>query len=777
MDRNSLLSNDALASRLTELLNQRPANAETRWSYQESAAVLSSFEMDHIVPFKGDTANKEEALENLAGDSWFLPGDHQRMRWTLKPGPRRAALARLGTEENIKAALECNPHRVKDSVQRTFEDYLFHRATPMQEQDVQQLLVTLQVSEWLNGLVPEVPDPNLVRGLIETENLLAPFRFLVGDTFRGRQAELKRLSEYVGVIETGTVVKRSLDYFFGRSVKLLVINGPGGIGKSTLLSKFILDHVEFIGGSTPKASVINGDVQDIRFPFVYLDFDRPSLTAEEPITLLIEATRQLEVQFPEARISLQKVRESWLRRIASRSPRKRSGTGPREVARVDNRDLFFDQFAEEIRFLTLQNKPLLLVLDTFEEVQYRSRAFVEEIFSFLRELRARIPNLRAVISGRAQVESSDLIETENLPLSKFDSEIAQGFLMSHGISEPELAKQVAEQVGGTPLTLKLAVELLRRESAGTSGIKDLKVRDSFLRRLGDEAIQAQLFTRILSHIHEPEIVKLAHPGLVLRRVTPDLILQVLAEPCGIKVETPQRAKELFDLLAKEISLVTRTGAEVIVHRPDLRSVMLEPLKKNKPEAVKAIHRRAIAYYMEFDDDVSRAEEIYHRLSLDLDRKMLNERWRDGVRQYLGSAIEELPVRAKAFLAARLSLEFDESIWQDADLEDWEIHAERRAHDLLELKQPIPAVLYLRQRSERSSSNKSILTLEKEAMIASLNQMTDFFGVYKAQKVERQTMSNLYRALLRCFQVLNLPPEIYMSTRRTLKLERLGGTSK
>jgi hypothetical protein len=205
--------------------------------------------------------------------------------------------------------------------------------------------------------------------------------------------------------------------------------------------------------------------------------------------------------------------------------------------------------------------------------------------------------------------------------------------------------------------------------------------------------------------------------------------------------------------------------------------MLEPLKKNKPEAVKAIHERAASYYMQFDDDVSRAEEIYHRLSLDLDRKMLNERWREGVGQYLGSAIEELPVKAKAFLAARLSLEFDESIWKDADLEDWEIHAERRARDLLDLKQPIPAVLYLRQRSERSSGNTSILTLEKEAMIAALNQVMDFFGVYKTQKVERQTMSNLYRALLRCFQVLNLSPETYMSARRTLKLERLGGTSK
>ena len=47
-----------------------------------------------------------------------------------------------------------------------------------------------------------------------------------------------------------------------------------------MIAKFILDH------------------QNIsqRFPFVYIDFDRPSIVAEEPLTILIEAARQLSTQ-------------------------------------------------------------------------------------------------------------------------------------------------------------------------------------------------------------------------------------------------------------------------------------------------------------------------------------------------------------------------------------------------------------------------------------------------------------------------------------------------
>lgn len=770
-------ANDLLASKLKNLLGNELNESDVRWSYRKAASVLSFFDMQSIKPVDRISAGKDEALESLYPDSQIVYDDKHQPHWTLRSDARRDALKRLQSLENIKLALDSNPTRPADPLQQTLEAYIFQNAPSLEQQSHQDLLRTLQVSEWLNGLIEGVPEPKLVLQRLEIENLLASFHFLVGDHFRGREAELNRLAEYVGVIETGSIsslLSRGYRYVFSLTEKPpLVIYGPGGVGKSTLLAKFILDHLLLTAPAAPgdgQAVTTDNDTQ--RFPFAYLDFDRASLIAEEPITLLIEAVRQLEIQFPDSAVSLKKLRDSWTTRIASRSLRRRSGQSVPEPARVDNRTLFLDEFADEVKTLTIGDKPLLFVLDTFEEVQYRSRAFVDELFDFLEKLQKRIPTLRTVLSGRAPIQSKEF-KTEDLAISIFDSEIAQGFLMSHGISDPELATLLAAQVGGSPLTLKLAVELLRREEAGTKGIKNLKVRDSLLRRLEDGAIQVQLFTRILEHIHDPEVAKLAHPGLVLRRITPELIFKVLAGPCGVEVKDLEQAKRLFEELSREVALVSQAGDNALVHRPDLRKVMLEPLRNDKRDKVDEIHRNAVKYYEEFDDPVSRAEEIYHRLSLGIERDILNERWQEGVQQYLGTAIEELPAKGKAFLAAKLRLEIDEAVWAEADLEDWEIHASQRTRDLLELRQPLQALAALRQRSERTK-NSGLPAIEKETLIVALTTMQGYFSTYHTLQVKRATMAKLYQTLFNCLRSPDFSAETLVSVRESLNIKYAGG---
>lgn len=770
-------ANELLASKLKDLLGDELSDSDVRLSYRKAASVLSYFDMRNIKPADGIRGDESEAQKSLYLDSQPVKDAKGRPYYMLRSEARRDALKRLENVENIRLALESNPTRSDDPLQKIMEAYIFQKAPPLENQSHQDLLRTLQVSEWFNGLVEGVPEPQTVLQRIEIENLLVSFRFLVGDHFRGRETELGKLAEYVGVMEAGslsTLITRGYRYVFSLTEKPpLVIHGPGGVGKSTLLAKFILDHLLLAAPEAIKdGQAVSPDNEAQRFPFAYLDFDRASLIAEEPITLLIEAVRQLEIQFPDSAVSLKKLRDSWTRRIATRSSRKRSGQSIPEPARVDNRTLFLDEFAEEMKPLTIGDKPLLFVMDTFEEVQYRSRAFVDELFDFLEQLQKRIPTLRTVLSGRAPIESKKF-KTEDLAISIFDPQIAEGFLMSHGISDPELATLVATQVGGSPLTLKLAVELLRREEAGTKGIKNLKVRDSLLRRLEDGAIQVQLFTRILEHIHDPEVAKLAHPGLVLRRITPELILKVLAGPCGVEVKDQEQAKKLFEELSREVALVSQAGDNSLVHRTDLRKVMLEPLRKDKRDKVNEIHRNAVKYYEVFDDAVSRAEEIYHRLSLGIERDILNERWQEGVQQYLGTAIEELPAKGKAFLAAKLRLEIDEAVWAEADLEDWEIHAEQRARDLLDLRQPLPALAVLRQRSSRTS-NSTLPAIEKDTLIAALTTMQSFFSVYHTLRVKRATMAKLYQTLLNCLRSSDFPAETLVSVRESLNIKYAGG---
>jgi len=88
----------------------------------------------------------------------------------------------------------------------------------------------------------------------------------------------------------------------------MVIYGPGGIGKSTLLAKFILEHAE---AAQQKKE---GEV----FSWIYLDFDRPVVMAEGPASLLFEAVYQLETQFEDLRESGSKLPAKWQQELSER---------------------------------------------------------------------------------------------------------------------------------------------------------------------------------------------------------------------------------------------------------------------------------------------------------------------------------------------------------------------------------------------------------------------------------------------------------------------------
>src|SRR6185312_15760758 len=102
---------------------------------------------------------------------------------------------------------------------------------------------------------------------------------------------------------TPETIRRAVEQVFSIQERPpLFINGPGGCGKSTLIGKFILNHVTVEQGS--------------RFPFAYLDFDRVGLLPEEPITLLFEIMRQLAIQFPAANEDYLSLAHDWSTRLS-----------------------------------------------------------------------------------------------------------------------------------------------------------------------------------------------------------------------------------------------------------------------------------------------------------------------------------------------------------------------------------------------------------------------------------------------------------------------------
>lgn len=692
-------------------LEQRVAKAsqgasEELWNYREAAAVLVSFNSESLQPFGAVSPSSTAKTELLAECDVEYLGEGTP-KWSLRTPIRRTALRRLLKKNSVDAALAANPERPDTFAQKLLERLLKSYQAPAKTVRASALFGSLEenqallkVIDWLNG-IPEfegkLPPVEEVKARIAREHLLEPFRQLVGGHFAGRRDELEAFADYVGVHDAYTAsesIKRVIERI--RSIHdrpPLFINGPGGSGKSTLIARFILDHA-----TVEKSS---------RFPFAYLDFDRIGLIAEEPITLLFDIMRQLAIQFPAVQDQYLSLAEEWNARLsqqANASEEERNGPAidPNNL-RLEDRESFISQFADFIKLLKTDDQPLLLVLDTFEEIQFRSTAFTDEIFDFLDDLQQRVPRLRTVLSGRADIQSTRY-KFKRVTLGNFDNEAGVSYLAGRGLTDPQVAQRIYEQVGGSPLVLRLAADVAKLEKVDERGIAGLD--SSWFSLFQKQSIEAVLYKRILSHVYNKRIEEIAYPGLVLRIITPRVLQEVLAPACEVSITSIDDARELVKIMKVRLStiLVPAGGDdEVLAHRPDMRSILLSDLKataeKDKTIALKLtrIHQQAIKFYSQFSDPPQRAEEIYHRLALNIDREVLATRWMDGLGPFLGSSIRELPPASQVYLAARLEVELPNDFWSSAEDEDWILYASRLVDQTLALQKPADALEVLRQR--------------------------------------------------------------------------------
>jgi hypothetical protein len=163
-----------------------------------------------------------------------------------------------------------------------------------------------------------------------------------------------------------------------------------------------------------------------------------------------------------------------------------------------------------------------------------------------------------------------------------------------------------------------------------------------------------VYRAILSHIHDADVRKLAFGAVFVRRLTADVIRYVLAGPCGVNVPDASDAQRLFDSFSYEVWLVSEDADGSLKFRPEMRRHLLPFLVPERPNAAINIHSAAISYYEGYDDVVSRAEELYHRLCLGDSPAVLDQRWQRGVENHLASSLEELPAESQAYLASRLN---------------------------------------------------------------------------------------------------------------------------
>jgi hypothetical protein len=627
-------------------------------AYLDAVAVLAAFD-----PFTVRPARPLEDPDGVSVIDSLLPRCEPvtqgagRGLWTLSLADRRKHLRQLGTKVKMRAALRANPDRPDLPVQRVFQLVLRGRRLDPATLPRPDLAALITLRDWLDGILGGLPPAAEILRAIARADVTAPMRRLVAEAFVDRVEEYDRLRRHA---------------FEGTPAPLFV-HGSGGIGKSTLLAVLLLTAA------------------DDGMPIAYLDIDRPTIRPDQPATLLFAMLTQLAPQLDVPPGEM----DALIDRV---------GHG---LARQD-KDRAFETnaqaLADSVRRLrsTLGGRRMLVVIDTFEEAQYLGGEVVQLLLNFLREIAENLPGLRIVIGGRILPEEHSHVFRDAPPpidLGGLDQESARELLRHAGppgVSVRDLDDVIAV-VSRNPMCLKLAARLLRDE--GVAGLRE--TRSDFLSHLRAEKIQALLYGRILRHLHSDTARAVAFPGLVVRRITPDVIRQVLAGPCVLDLGTAT-ADQVFAELSAEVALLGQDDDGSLRHRADVRRSMLEDLTDQVPsEVVADIDERAVAYYATRDDPVSRAEEIYHRLRLRQPSTVLDDRWMPDAADHLRGAVEELPAAQRLWLARHLGITLDDAVRRAASQEEWEDQAARRADRFLQARHADDALATVRERSARS----------------------------------------------------------------------------
>jgi hypothetical protein len=667
-----------------------------RWAYREAAAVRGTFpDFADLRPIRDVTPGSEP--HRLLRDDCTLVAVADGAQWRLKDGVRDAALKHLGSAAAIARAIELNPSP-EDDLQRQLERLVRAGPEELERLTFGELTYVRQLAESVRGIVPGLPDADAIEHRLAVADLLSPLHGLTDDGFHGRADVLEALEEHVfgsrswrDVLSVETVTQslgRGVDQLWftlrDRSRPPLLVHGPGGCGKSTVIARFLLDHVS---------------VDRPRVVLAYIDFERPRFTADEPLTLLGEALRQLAVQVPEANEPAGELRHRILARL-SRKEIESSTTAldaPRSVVGFGDREHFVDEFGAVTADALSDERPLVLVLDTLEEVQYRGQDYIEELWYFLGQLHAAVPALRVIAAGRTPLLE---VAAGSLPLGDLDEASGRAFLHARldglSVDASEIIDAIVKGIGGNPLTLKLAADVVR--AAGFEALNEaLGTQGSMVEM---EAVQGLLYRRMLHDLDDPPIRILALPGLALRDLTPDVIRHVLAPACSLEVSDDAEAFDLFDRFAREVALVELSREGSLRYRNDVRRLALRLAETDADIPLARVDEFAVDYYAGRDDDESRAEEIYHRLRLRQDRGQLEARWRPELAGRLASALDDLAGPQYVWLATKLGLTLSSVELEHADQADWETHAERRARYYLELGDPRHALKLLRERKER-----------------------------------------------------------------------------
>ena len=404
-------------------------------------------------------------------------------------------------------------------------------------------------------------------------------------------------------------------------VTCLYIKGAPSIGKSSLLTETV---GAFHQGCQPLI---------LRF-----DFDWPGLDVQDQLGFTMEAARQLAQQLGKGSAILLEARLE-----AAVLP----GGAPEPNA--SRRALFPTELAAAMaKAATASGRPPLVVLDTLEVLRGRGETHPQRLFDWLDSLvAAGLSPLRVVAAGRGDaLDGCPGRVTESMPLSGLDDATA-GELLDRLAVPPALRPDLVTLADGNPLKLRLGAEIV-------VGGEAARLRPSARRRR--KAVSAAFLYRfLLSRIEDPDLRRIVNPGLIVRRISAELIYDVLAPRMRLRRITRGRAEALMQALGSLHWLVEPDPAApgFLRHRADMRAMLLPLLYASAPKLCAAVNDGAARWFAKRREPWCLAEAAYHRLQLLRMRDGAPEVDWESATQLSPEMIGELPQAARdAVHAAR-----------------------------------------------------------------------------------------------------------------------------
>ncbi|MDA0182950.1 hypothetical protein OJ997_21740 [Solirubrobacter phytolaccae] len=305
--------------------------------------------------------------------------------------------------------------------------------------------------------------------------------------------------------------------------RVLNAHAPGGRGKTTQLRALIARRL-VPEQDTPLGPLIAGG----RIPCVRVDFDLvdPVNAARYPWLILLETAAQLDDQLSRAPFKGLLHEYGWAVPLLRRNP---SDPSRAEVAskwmRSEGARAAESVPRDFMRTLNEQlgDTPVLLVLDTLEEVHLRPQGDLAAPMQLLADLLHDCPGLRVILAGRHTVEevlgpvAEILGPIEVFEVEKLLADEAERYLADRrGLEGEGVRAAIIDNAGGDPFKLALLADLVQEQP----GIPPEQIR-------GYPADVIRLIRRIINRIDEPGVRWLLRYGVVPRTLTLAFVRDVM----------------------------------------------------------------------------------------------------------------------------------------------------------------------------------------------------------------------------------------------------------